>query len=119
MKNHKAYFYSLDALIALIVILGVVLVIKPSVIIKAPQMNLQEDLLNVLSSLKVGEIDNPYVQNLVSTGEIVDLNQSVLEQIGEFYAVGDIKAELMTNAVLSQLEPENNLGVYFLTLSPA
>ncbi|MBS3085590.1 VWA domain-containing protein [Candidatus Pacearchaeota archaeon] len=113
MKNHKAYFYSLDALIALIVILGVVLVIKPSVIIKAPQMNLQEDLLNVLSSLKVGEIDNPYVQNLVSTGEIVDLNQSVLEQIGEFYAVGDIKAELMTNAVLSQLEPENNLGVYF------
>src|SRR3989344_5222382 len=85
-SNKKAYFFSLDAFIALVIILGVVLVVKPTIQNESPQINLQEDLVEVLSNLKIGEIDNPYAQQLISDGKIVNLNQSVLEQIGEFYA---------------------------------
>jgi len=111
--NKKAYFYSLDAFIALTIILTIILVVKPPTIQTSPQMNLQEDLLDVLSSIKVGEIDNSYVKGLISQGKITNLNQSVLEQIGEFYATSDPEASLMTNAILTQLSPQNNIGLYF------
>jgi len=52
IKDKRGYYLSLDALIALIVILGVVLVIQPPVSQIPPQVNLQEDLLISLSSIK-------------------------------------------------------------------
>ena len=112
-SNKKAYFFSLDAFIALVIILGVVLVVKPTIQNESPQINLQEDLVEVLSNLKIGEIDNPYAQQLISDGKIVNLNQSVLEQIGEFYAKSDPEANLLAQAVIDQLSPDNNLALYF------
>lgn len=111
--NKKAYFFSIDALIALTLILGVVLVVKPHVTQIAPEMHLQEDTIKVLSSLKIGEIDNDYAKNLISQGKITTLNNSVLEQIGEFYATSSPEAELLANSVLSQLSPNENIGLYF------
>ena len=111
--NKKGYFFSLDAFIALVVILGVVLVVKPPMINEAQQINVQEDLIEVLSNLKIGEIDNSYVWLLISEGKISDLNQSVLEQIGEFYAKSEPEANLLAQAVIDQLAPDNNLALYF------
>ena len=110
--NKKAYFFSLDALLALIIILGVVLIIKPSTTHVSQEMNLQEDFLSTLSSLKIGEIDNGYVRSLIADGSIKNLNQSVLEQIGEFYANSDERAELLTQEVLNNLNLDENIGLY-------
>jgi len=112
-KNKRGYFFSLDAFLALLVILGVVIFIRPQSIQTTQEMNLQEDLLSVLSSLKIGEIDNSYVKSLISDGSITELNQSVLEQIGEFYAVSDTKAETLTASILNDLNLDESVGLYF------
>ena len=108
----RGYFFSLDALIALIVIIGVILVIHPIVKQKAVEMNLQEDTIKVLSSIKIGEIDNSYVRQLISERKITNLNQTVLEQIGEFYAREMPEAEILTGDILSKLKPGENLGLW-------
>ncbi len=85
----KAYFFSLDAFLgAAIVILGVLLA---SSLYVAPQETSQiaqfsRDMTSVLSEIRVYEVNNSYVQSLIESGEIKNANNSVLEQIGEFWA---------------------------------
>jgi len=73
----------------------------------------QGDIINVISSLKIGEIDNAYAQQLIAQGKITDLNKSVLEQIGEFY-VSDIDiAKNLTDSILSDLNINENIGIWY------
>ena len=111
--NKKAYFFSIDAFIALLIIIGVILFIKPSAVQISQETYLQEDLLTVLSSLKIGEIDNSYVQQLISNGAITNLNQSVLEQIGEFYANSKNESSILAYSILDSLDLKENIGLYF------
>ncbi|MCK5612407.1 VWA domain-containing protein [Candidatus Pacearchaeota archaeon] len=103
----------MDAFIAFIIIIGVVLFIKPPSVNISQDMVLQDDLLKVLSDLKIGEINNTYIQSLIATNEITDLNQSVLEQIGEFYANSDSRASAITESIFSELDINEGLAIYF------
>ena len=113
VQDKKGYFFSLDAFIALIIVLGIVLLISPSVKQTAPEIHIQEDLLKVLSSLRIGEVENQYVSQLISEGRITNLNQSVLEQIGEFYAKSQPEAKLLAQEILNQFDNNYNIGIYF------
>lgn len=113
MKNKRGYFFSLDALFALLIILGVVLFIKPSNDQISTQVNVQEDILTVLSTLKIGEIENSYAQTLISDGNITDLNKTVLEQIGEFYANNNDAGHILAQNIFDDLDLPNNIGLYF------
>ncbi|MFH1451575.1 MAG: vWA domain-containing protein [archaeon] len=111
--NKKGYYFSLDAFIALLVLFSIVLVVKPPVNQVYFPEKIHEDLLTVLSSLKIGDIDNSYVMGLIASGEITNENLSVLEQIGEFYATSNPEAELLASAILNQINVSNNVGIYF------
>src|SRR3989344_1925527 len=111
--DKRAYFFTLDAFIALLLILGIVLFVRPSIHRTSPRVDVQDDLLHVLSKLEVGEIDNVYVQSLIASGKITNLDQSVLEQIGEFYAESNPEANLMAQSILEELNPDNDVGLYF------
>ena len=113
MKNKRAFFFSTDALIALMIILLTVVVAYS--IIKYPkrESNLQGDILEVLSSLKIGEINNSYVQTLISEGKIKDLNNSVLEQIGEFYVTDIPTAKSLGSSMLDYLNTSENIGIWY------
>jgi len=113
MKNKKGYYFSLDAFIALMIILGVVLFIKPHSVTVTQEISVQHDLLSVLSNLQIGEIDNSYVKGLIASGNITNLNQSVLEQIGEFYATSDPNDGLILQSILDDLGLDENIGLYF------
>ena len=54
--NKKGYYFSLDAFIALLIILSVVVFVKPSSVQVMQDEKIQEDLILVLSNLKIGEI---------------------------------------------------------------
>ncbi len=112
LGNKKGYFFSLDAFIALLIILGVVIFIKPSSPQISEEMNLQEDLLHVLSSLKVSEIDNDLVSGWISDGTINNTNQSVLQQLGEFFAVDKPKSEALAENILGDLGLDEKVGIY-------
>jgi hypothetical protein len=112
-KNKKGYFFSVDAFIALLIILGVVLFIKPSQKNLNFESSVDEDLINVLSNLKIGDIDNPYVKGLIFSGNITNLNNSVLDQIGEFYATSSSLAPMLAQNVLDSISLQENAALYF------
>jgi len=112
MKNKKAYYYTLDAFIALIVILSLLLVINPINKQTRKDVRLQEDLIKVISSLKVGEIDNSYAKQLINEGK-ANANLTILEQLAEFYAKDMPEANNFAKEILNELSPEKNIGIWF------
>ena len=92
----RGYFFMLDAMLALIVLsIGIFLI--TSSYVDVPQLAqvglLADDLLNFLSNSKIKDINNPYAGiggALWTQGLITDIENTLLQQIGEFYAAGNI-----------------------------
>ena len=116
-RNKKAVFFSLDALIALIIILLTITVVYPIIKYSEKESYVPEDIISSLSVLKIGEMDSDQVIQWKSQGNITDLNKSVLEQIGEFYvstnpAVRDM-ARVLAEEVLLTINTEENIGIWY------
>jgi len=109
----KGMFFSTDALVALIIIVLSILVIYPIMKYSIHESSIPGDTLRVLSSLKIGEINNSYIQELISNNSITDLNKSVLEQIGEFYATDSLLAKSLAEIALSYIDTKENLGIWY------
>ncbi len=109
--NRLGYFFSLDALIALLLVVALILFIDPVPQTLVQDVSFQEDTLKVLSELKVYETNNSYVKGLIASGKIKNLNNSILEQIGEFYALEDPEAVNLSLEFLQSLEHEN-VGIW-------
>jgi len=88
----KGYIFTTDALIALSIIVLTLIVASSVYFHKASSITgrtyFSEDLIDVLSDMKINETDNTYVNSLITSGVITNLDNSVLEQIGEFWAEG-------------------------------
>jgi hypothetical protein len=111
--DKKGVYFSTDALIALIIIFITILIAYPVIKYSYKESPIESDVLKVLSSLKVGEINNSYVHNLISSGYISDLNKSVLEQIGEFYVEDISVAEELCDSILDELDSNDNIGIWY------
>lgn len=113
IRGKKAVFFSIDAIIAIAIILFVILAAYP--VLKYARQNTQihYDVLTTLSSLKIGEIDNTYVQSLISQGIINDTEKSILEQIGEFYVTNITLAKSLANSALSGIYTNKNIGLWY------
>src|SRR3989344_5903385 len=83
--NKKGIFFSLDALIALVIILIIILVAFPSIKNNKVESKIDQDILVSLSSISAKDFDNQYVQSLITSGVIIEPDKSLLEQIGNFY----------------------------------
>jgi len=110
-------FFSIDALIALSIILISITVVYPAVKYSFKPTEIQADTINVFSSLKVGEIDKVYLNKFVNTSEITNVNDSILEQIGEFYMIDPThkKAKNLSLAIFSLLNTSDNIGIWYGT----
>lgn len=87
-KFKKGIYFTIDSLIAGGIVLTIILMASSSYIKEQPstQLNyLSQDLINILATLEVDEIDNAYINNLIDTGTIKNLDNTVLEQIVEFW----------------------------------
>jgi len=118
----KGYFFTLDAFIAIaVMITGVVTVLysfssTPS---SAPVLLLSQDVINVLSSTKVSELDSPLVQQFIAAGLINDINISLLDQAGLFYFRGQLaNATSLVGNATAMLVP-NQYGYTVLIESTA
>ncbi len=109
----RGILFSTDALIALIIIFMTILIAYPLIIYSHKNIEIQSDVLLVLSSLKIGEIENSYVQELISQGKITDLNKTVLEQIGEFYVTDLEASKALADSVLENLDTNQNIGLWY------
>ncbi|MEM0465880.1 MAG: VWA domain-containing protein [Candidatus Pacearchaeota archaeon] len=113
IMNKRGVYFSTDALIALIIILVSLLIAYPIILSSYKESEIQSDIIKILSNLKTGEIDNYYIKELISSGQITDLNKSLLEQIGEFYVKNITIARNLANSVLSELDISDNIGIWY------
>ena len=92
----RGYFFLLDALLGLTVLaIGALLVL--SLFINTPSTTqtslLSDDLLNYFSNTKIKDLNNPYAGIggfLWKNSTITDRDNSLLQQIGEFYATNNL-----------------------------
>lgn len=113
MKNKRGIFFSADALIAVIIVLIVIVIIIPITNFSRPATEIHRDVIRSLSSLKIGEINNSYVKSLIASGEITNLNNTILEQIGEFYVTNITLARSLAESVLSGIQTNQNFGIWY------
>lgn len=109
----KGIFFSTDALIALSIIIVVILVAFPVSRYTKSQTEIHYDIITTLSSLKIGEINESYIQSLVNDGTIKDPEKTILEQIGEFYVTDVELAKSVAMAALSELDTKENIALWY------
>lgn len=120
MNKKRGVFFTIDAILAAGIFVAVILLVSSSHVSepdKAQASFTSQDIIKVFTNLKVEEIDNGYIQNLIDTGVITKVDNTILEQIGEFWADGtEEKLELakkFTSNVTYSLIPERmGFGLY-------
>lgn len=107
MSGSKGVFFTVDGVLGAALILLFLLLVPRAFVSETPTASasyLAFDAVNVLATLRVSELNTSRVQALIASGIITEPNQSVLEQIGEFWAVDDIDdAQNLSRTVLSGL----------------
>jgi hypothetical protein len=111
-SNKKAIFYVMDALLASMLLIGAVLLIyktySPEDIDIDQQTFVSHDILTVLSELKLSELNNSFISQEIASGNITDINKSVLDQIGEYWALNkSSNATYLLEFVINESIPKN------------
>lgn len=112
LTKKRGYFFTLDATLGLsVLIIGVVLVLSLYVNVPATtQVSLiSNDLLSFLSNTMIKELNNPYAGiggQLWKQGSITDEDNSLLQQIGEFYYKNNLDtAEMFVQNISKPIIP--------------
>lgn len=82
-------FFTIDALIAALIMISGLLLMTSSYVSDQPRTlisHLSHDFMNVLGELQVNELNNSFVDTLIANGSIKDVNNTILVQLGEFWA---------------------------------
>jgi hypothetical protein len=113
----RGIFFTLDAILAASIIIVAIILASQYYVreTKTETMDyLAHDLVRVFTNMKVSEIDNEYVATLISNGSITRLNNTILEQIGEFWSENDIgTASTFAENVTEKLIPQRfGVGIW-------
>ena len=96
INKKRGFFFIVDAVLAVsVLVVGIVLISTSYV--KSPQQDqvalLSDDLINFLSSKKIKDLNNPYAGiggELWNDGNITNGDNTLLQQIGEFYSTSQL-----------------------------
>ncbi len=121
IKQKKGYFFTIDALVAIIIIIGFLFLFNPTPKLASPEVETHFDTLEVMSGLSIQEYaqkksdeGNNYWKNLIQDKTIKNLNYTLLEQLVEFYALGDTtNLNLLSEDVFDDLSYDGNIGLWF------
>ena len=118
----KGYIFSLDALVgAALLFLGVML-ISNMYIPKPPQSPSYstQDIVGIFSTMTISEVNNQYAKQLIQSGLVVNLNNTLLEQIGELWVLGHQAEAKALAANLSYQLLADTYGIgFYIDESPA
>lgn len=114
-KNKKAMYFTMDGMLAGLLIVGITVMLMQSSYYEPrteQKSFLTQDFLNTLAEIKLYEIDNSFIQQEIANGNITDENKSVLEQIGQYWALEEnSKAETLIKSLINFNYTETNLKV--------
>jgi hypothetical protein len=111
MKNKRGYFFTLDAFVAMgVIIVGLVLIFS---LRSEPTENTQteffsRDMVSLFASTSIYEMNNEYVDELKANHTITNTHYTVLEAVGEmvFLNKTDTARNLVANITVG-IVPEN------------
>lgn len=114
MFKKRGYFFTLDAVLGLtVLVIGVFLITSYYINVQQPvQVGLlADDLMGFLSNTKINDLNNAYAGiggQLWSQGAITDADNSLLQQIGEFYKTNNLNAaeKFVQNASKDAIPPQ-------------
>jgi hypothetical protein len=98
IQNKKGLFFTLDALLALFLLFSGLMIISNMYISTQPRTQLSyysQDIISLFSEVKVNELNNSMLEELITNGNITDMDYSILEQIGIFWVTN--KTSLATS----------------------
>ncbi|MCF7865938.1 VWA domain-containing protein [Candidatus Woesearchaeota archaeon] len=104
-KNKKSIYFSLDGILAGILIASVLIMLLQNNFYE-PKIDqksfMSQDILNSLTEIKLHEINNQFILDEITNGNITDTNRSVLVQLGEYWALNKTdKAQQLFESVLN------------------
>lgn len=111
--NRKGFFFTIDSILAAGIILIVILLTSSNYIEEQPSFHLNylsQDSIRTLSTLTVEEIDNGYINSLIDNGDIKNKDNTVLEQIAEFWADDNLDLANKTASNVTQFLVTNTIG---------
>jgi len=107
----KGVFFTIDALLASGIIILTIVLISKFYYSEQQTTNINyasKDMVNVFSSMTVDGVNNEYVKSLISSGLITDTNNTLIEQIGDFWANDNIGlAKNFTKNLTEEIIPKN------------
>lgn len=110
----KGVFFTIDSILGAGIILAVIIFTSSLYAKDVPNFHLSymsQDLIRTLSTVTVKEVDNGYLNSLIGDGTITNTNNTVLEQIGEFWAAGQIDFANKTAANVTKNLVSNITGM--------
>src|SRR3989344_5425040 len=116
----RGLFFEADAAIALFVLVIGAFLIASYYFSATPVTQaefLSDDLLNMFSTTKIKDLNNPYAGlggELWQNGEITNSENTILQQIGEFYARGKINmsSKFIENISVIVIPPQYEFEVW-------
>ena len=117
MHKKRGIFFTIDAILAAGIFFVLILLISNVYVSDTPTQQVRfysQDTLRLFTELKINEVDSDYVRNLIGSGTITELNNTILEQVGDFWAENEIdNAEGLMKNLTDALIPQNyGVGVY-------
>jgi len=92
--NKKGIFFTIDSILAGGIIFFVIILASSIYINEQPSFHLNhlsQDLIRTLSTVTVEEINNEYLNERIANGDITNVDNTILQQISEFWADGNIE----------------------------
>ena len=106
IKMKKGMFFTIDSIVAAGIILAVILFASSFYVKEQPNFYLNylsQDLTRIMSTLTVEEIDNVYINERIDNADIENLDNTVLEQIIEFWAADTEDGREFANKTVSNV----------------
>lgn len=106
----KGVFYTVDALLASMLLIGAVMLIfhnySPEDIDINQQTFISQDVLTILAEIRLSEINNTFVTQEIASGNITDINITALDQVGEYWALNKTdKAQTLLQIIINDSLP--------------
>lgn len=113
----RGFYLSIDAIIAAM-LLAVGLLLASTLHVEESETksveHYSQDMVNILSSAKVYEFNNSLINQLIASGQIDDINKTLLEQAVQFWAEGNESLATEFLSVTAGIVPEKfRSGIFF------
>lgn len=109
----KGVFFTIDSIIAAGIIFIVIISTSSSYVKEQPsfQINyISQDVISILSALNVVEANNEYINERIAGGDIENMDNTILEQIAEFWAEGQSEYANKTTSNVTGLFIPNTMS---------